>query len=102
VALRVLIEIAAEVRALSGVRAPLRLVSTVADQRYQRRVLGGAYAPAATGYAFAIERSYAAPAQAAAFQAVLDRLQSLNLIAWAREPTVIWITAAADAVAWRP
>ncbi|HWE14810.1 MAG TPA: transglycosylase SLT domain-containing protein [Solirubrobacteraceae bacterium] len=102
VALRVLIEIAAQVWALSGVRAPLRLVSTVADQRYQRRVLGGAYAPAATGYAFAIERRYADPAQAAAFQAVLDRLQSLNLIAWAREPTVIWITAAADAVAWRP
>ena len=34
------------------------------------------------------------------FQAVLDRLQSLNLIAWAREPDTIRITVASDAVSW--
>ena len=31
-----------------------------------------------------------------AFQAMLDRLQSLNLIAWAREPTTIDVTVASD------
>jgi hypothetical protein len=56
--------------------------------------------PAATGWAFSVQRRYAAPAQAAAFQAILDRLQSLNLIAWAREPDAIRITVASDAVAW--
>ena len=44
---------------------------------------------AATGWSFSVERRYASRAQAAAFQAILDRLQSLNLIAWAREPDVI-------------
>jgi hypothetical protein len=47
-----------------------------------------------------VERRYVAPAQALAFQAILDRLQSLNLIAWAREPDVIRITVASDAAAW--
>jgi hypothetical protein len=100
VALRLLIELAARVRAQSRVSAPLQLVSTVADERYQRQVLGGVYSPAANGYSFAIERTYASRAQAEAFQAVLDRLQSLDLIAWAREPTEIRVTVAADATAW--
>jgi hypothetical protein len=100
VALRLLIELAARVRARSRVSAPLRLVSTVADKRYQQQVLGGVYSPAANGYSFAIERTYASRAQAEAFQAVLDRLQSLDLIAWAREPTEIRITVASDATAW--
>ncbi|HWE10611.1 MAG TPA: transglycosylase SLT domain-containing protein [Solirubrobacteraceae bacterium] len=100
VAVRLLIDLAARVRTLSGTSAPLRLLSTVADERYQRQVLGGVYAPAATGYSFAIERAYASRAQAEAFQAVLDRLQSLDLIAWSREPTEIRITVASDAAAW--
>ena len=52
--------------------------------------------PAETGWAFSIERRYVARAQAGAFQAILDRLQSLNLIAWAREPDTIRITVASD------
>ena len=56
--------------------------------------------PRRTGWSFAVQRRYAAPAQAAAFQAILDRLQSLNLIAWARESEVIRITVASDAVSW--
>ncbi|HWD77082.1 MAG TPA: transglycosylase SLT domain-containing protein [Solirubrobacteraceae bacterium] len=100
VALRLLIELAARVRAQSRLSAPLRLVSTVADQRDQRQVLGGVDPPAANGYSFAIERTYASRAQADAFQAVLDRLQSLDLIAWAREPTEIRVTVASDAAAW--
>jgi hypothetical protein len=99
-ALRLLIALVAQVRALSHSSAGLRLVGAVADERYQERLLGGVDGPTATGYSFAIERRYASPAQADAFQAVLDRLQSLNLIAWAREPTEIRITVASDAMTW--
>ena len=31
---------------------------------------------------------------------MLDRLQSLNLIAWVRDPSTIEITVAADAASW--
>ena len=50
-----------------------------------------------TGYSFQIERRYASRAQADAFQAMLDRLQALNLIAWVRNPATIEITVASDA-----
>jgi hypothetical protein len=96
-ALDLLIELAARVRALSGVSSPLIVSGTVADKRYQR-LLGDAAVPlAATGYSFAIERHYASGAQARAFQAMLDELQALDLIAWSREPTTIDITVASDA-----
>jgi hypothetical protein len=97
VAIKVLIGLVARVRALSHTSAGLRLAGTVADERYQNRVLGGVYGTTATGYTFAIGRTYANRAQANAFQAVLDRLQSLNLVAWAREPSQIEITVASDA-----
>ncbi|MGH2858727.1 MAG: hypothetical protein ACRDMJ_14730 [Solirubrobacteraceae bacterium] len=98
-ALRVLIDMAAAVRRLSGVAAPLRVATTVADQAYQRRT-GLGFASAASGWAFSIDRQYVSGAQAEAFQAVLDRLQSLNLISWAREPTKIDVTVASDAAQW--
>ena len=98
-ALRFLIELSAQVRRVSGVKAPLRIQSTVSDQRLQSH-LGTSDPMAATGWSFAVERRYATPAQAVAFQAVLDRLQTLNLIAWAREPDVIRITVASDATSW--
>jgi hypothetical protein len=92
-ALRLLIELAGRVRTLSGSRSPLRVQSTVADAKYQSS--RGIDDPlATTGYAFTIERRYSSPAQAAAFQAVLDRLQSLNLIAWVRNATTIQVTVA--------
>ena len=50
-----------------------------------------------TGWAFDIARDYRSRRQALAFQFVLDRLQVLNVIAWAREPRAIHITAAGDA-----
>jgi hypothetical protein len=100
VALRFMIELAAQVRRVSGLRdAPLRIQSTVTDERLQSEV-GVSDPPANTGWAFSVQRKYVSPAQAVAFQAILDRLQSLNLIAWAREPDVIRITVASDAVAW--
>jgi hypothetical protein len=51
----------------------------------------------ATGFAFDVRRDYASGAQATAFQYMLDRLQSLNLIAWVRDPDVIHITASSEA-----
>jgi transglycosylase-like protein with SLT domain len=99
-ALRVLIDMAAQVRKLSGLDAPLQIAGTVADERYQQDEQAIFYPPASTGYSFEIERRYASGAQAGALQAVLDRLQSLNLIAWAREPTTIDVTVATDAAAW--
>jgi hypothetical protein len=95
-ALDLLIELAARVRALSGGLAPLTVASTVTDQRYQK-LLGVGDPPAAAGWSFEIDRRYVREAQALAFQAMLDRLQSLNLIAWERFPTVIRITVASDA-----
>jgi hypothetical protein len=99
VALRLLIALAARVRTLSGGGAPLRIYGLVSDAGYQRQI--GEVFPAATnGYTFQIERRYANGAQAGALQAMLDRLQSLNLIGWAREPAVIDVTVASDTGRW--
>lgn len=97
-ALDLLIELAARVRTLSGLsRAPLRVVSTVADRQYLK-LLSLPPAPlTSTGYSFAIERRYASPRQADAFQAMLDQLQALDLIAWVRSPSTIEIAVSSDA-----
>jgi hypothetical protein len=95
VALRLLIELAARVRALSGGAEPLRVYSTVTDAHYQQQI-GQGFPAETNGWSFQISRHYVSNAQANAFQAMLDRLQSLNLIAWAREPTMIDITVASD------
>jgi hypothetical protein len=80
-AVDLLSELGARVRQLWPGTAPLRVAGV----------------PGRNAYAFAIARRYAGPAQADAFQAVLDRLQALNLIAWVRRPTTIQITVAPDA-----
>ena len=56
---------------------------------------------AQTGFSFTIARRYSSRAQAGAFPAVLDRLQSLNLITWVAEGSRIDVTAASDAGTWR-
>jgi hypothetical protein len=94
-ALDALIEMAARVRTLSGSKAPLIVASAVTDARYQHLAPGAPMA--AAGWSFQILRRYGGPAQANAFQAVLDRLQSLNLIAWTRTARAIDVTVAADA-----
>ncbi len=96
VALDLLVELAGRVRALSGSHQPLTVHSTVLDRRYQG-LLGVADQPAATGYTFEISRRYGSPAQAQALQAMLDRLQALNLIAWARHLDTIEVAVAGDA-----
>jgi Transglycosylase SLT domain len=95
-ALDLLIELAARVRALSNGAEPLIVSSAVTDARYQQ-LLGDADRAPATGYSFTIARRYVNRAQAAAFQAMLDRLQALNLIAWERFSAVIEVTVASDA-----
>jgi Transglycosylase SLT domain len=83
--------LAAGVHDVGRTRAPLTVTSTV------REAEAGFYSLDATGFAFDVGRDYASDAQAVAFEYVLDRLQSLNLIAWVREPDVIHITAASEA-----
>jgi len=89
-------QLAARVRALSGGLAPLWVTSAVSDRRYQG-LLGIDDPPAAAGWSFTIARRYVRRAQAEAFQAVLDRLQALNVIAWQRYPAEIEVTVASDA-----
>jgi hypothetical protein len=95
-ALALLIELAARVRALSGGAAPLIVTSTVIDRRYQR-MLGIDDPVSAEGWSFTIARRYVRGSQAAAFQAMLDRLQAVDLIAWQRYPSEIEVTVASDA-----
>ena len=95
--------VGARVRAIAHTDAPLTVTSTVRDQRYQDELVRrniqatSAYSLHTTGYAFDVERRYRNRAQAVAFQYMLDRLQSLNLIAWVREPDAIHITVSSDA-----
>jgi hypothetical protein len=99
VALHELEMLADRIRALSGA-APLRVAATVQDARYQRAA-GIAQPLAATGWQFQIARRYRSAAQAQAFQELLDRLQSLDLIAWAPDGGVIDVTVASGAQSWR-
>jgi Transglycosylase SLT domain len=95
-ALDLLVALAARVRALSRGAAPLRVTSTVSDLDYQQ-ALGIADPPAAAGWSFTIARRYVNRSQADAFQAMLDRLQALDLVAWERFPSEIEVTVASDA-----
>jgi Transglycosylase SLT domain len=95
-ALDLLVELAARVRTLSGEKRPLVVASTVTDARYDAQ-LGVQDPPAEAGWSFTLLRRYASRAQADALQAMLDRLQALNLIAWERFPATIEVTVASDA-----
>jgi hypothetical protein len=101
-ALALALYIGAQVRAISG-RGPLVVTSTVRDDAYQDALVGRNpeatrnFSLHTTGWAFDVLREYRSRGQALAFQFVLDRLRSLNVIAWAREPAAIHITAARDA-----
>jgi hypothetical protein len=101
-ALAMALYIGAQVRAISG-QSPLIVTSTVRDGAYQAVLVrrnGEAtrgFSLHTTGWAFDVERRYRSRRQALAFQFVLDRLRSLNVIAWVREPNAIHITVADDA-----
>jgi hypothetical protein len=94
-ALDLLVWMAARVRQLAHGGA-LTVASSVSDDRAQQ-YYGYSDPPAAAGWSFTIQRHYVSAAQRAAFQAVLDRLQALNLIAWQRYPSEIEVTVASDA-----
>jgi hypothetical protein len=101
-ALAMALYIGAQVRALSG-QAPLIVTSTVRDGSYQTALADRnheatrRYSLHTTGWAFDVLREYRSRRQALAFQFVLDRLRTLNAIAWVREPRAIHITVSYDA-----
>jgi hypothetical protein len=101
-ALALLVYIGAGVQALSD-GGSLIVTSTVRDERYQRLLLSRNreatpnYSLHTTGWAFDILRRYASHKQALAFEFMLERLQSHDLIAWVREPGAIHVTVSADA-----
>jgi Transglycosylase SLT domain len=102
-ALRLLVYLARWVHDLSGVATPLTVAQAGYDEKYGRLLAARGSRHAArsamhtTGYAFDILRRYESGAQAAAFQYALERLETLGLIAWSREPGVIHITVASEA-----
>ncbi|MDT7582229.1 MAG: hypothetical protein QOK35_3516 [Pseudonocardiales bacterium] len=102
-ALALLVVLGAGTKELSG-QEPLVVTSTVRDQRYQDLLLAAGNGEATrnfslhtTGWAFDILRSYRSRAQALAFEFLLGRLQSEDLIAWVREPAAIHVTVSAQA-----
>ena len=101
-ALAMALYIGAQVRALSG-QSPLVVTSTVRDGSYQTALADRnpeatkRYSLHTTGWAFDILRDYRSRRQALAFQFVLDRLRTLDAIAWVREPRAIHITVSRDA-----
>jgi hypothetical protein len=101
-ALALAMYIGAQVRAISGT-GPLIVTSTVRDTAYQDALVRRNheatrnYSLHTTGWAFDVLREYRGRRQALAFQFVLDRLRSLNVIAWVREPAAIHLTVARDA-----
>jgi len=108
-ALALALYVGAQVRALA--REPqtaLTVTSTVRTREYQQRLVRRNreatrnFSLHTTGWTFDIARRYGSRRQAQAFQFVLDRLRSLNLIAWVREPGAIHVTASRDAAALEP
>ncbi|MEA2148835.1 MAG: hypothetical protein QOD69_665 [Solirubrobacteraceae bacterium] len=104
-ALALLVVLGAGTKEISG-QEPLVVTSTVRDQRYQDLLLAAGNGEATrnfslhtTGWAFDILRSYRSRAQALAFEFLLGRLQSEDLIAWVREPAAIHVTVSAQAKA---
>ena len=101
-ALDLLAYVGAGVKSISG-DEPLIVTSTVRDRAYQRQLLRRNreatpnYSLHTTGWSFDIMRTYASRAQALAFEFMLERLQSHNLIAWVREPAAIHVTVSAQA-----
>ncbi len=101
-ALALLAYIGAGVKAIAA-GPPLVVTSSVRDARYQRLLRADNseatpnYSLHTTGWAFDILRRYRSRAQALAFEFMLERLQSYDLIAWVREPAAIHVTVSADA-----
>jgi hypothetical protein len=102
-ALELAVYLSAGVQDVARTQASLIVTSTVRDLQYQRLLTRRnefatrEYSLHTTGYSFDVRRDYASREQAVAFEYMLDRLQSLSLIAWIREPGAIHITASSEA-----
>ncbi|MGB6423774.1 MAG: DUF5715 family protein [Solirubrobacterales bacterium] len=76
----------------------LTVTSAARDRAYQDALVGRntqatqAYSLHTTGYSFDILRDYVNDRQAEAFQSVLDRMEALGVIDYAREPEAIHVT----------
>ena len=98
----------AGVRSITGRPPPLTMTSAVRDEAYQALLARSNpeathdYSLHTTGYSFDLLRRYPSRAHARALQFLLDRLQSLNLIAWVREPAAIHVTVSRDAAGLEP
>ena len=97
------------VAAIAPGGAPLTVTGAVRDRRYDNRLEGGpdggGSQPArmhASGFAVDLARRYGSHAQAEAVQFMLDRLTAMNVIAWARLPRNLHITASRDAIGLAP
>jgi hypothetical protein len=107
-ALATLYYLADRVHAISRARQPLLVAAAVRDVAYEAeldkhaRARPGGYSLYTTGYSFDVERRYESPRQAQAFQAMLDRLQALNVIAWEARGKVIHVTVSRRAEALLP
>jgi hypothetical protein len=93
-ALAVLYYIAGRVHAMTREKAPLVVAAAARDAAHEQ---AHGYSLYTTGYSFDIKRRYASVVQAEAFQAMLNRLQALDAITWARRPDSIHITVSGEA-----
>jgi len=106
-ALAAAVYIGTGVRTIERTPAPLQITAATtgaADLRAAARAshgLADADPLHATGYAFDVSRFYASPAQAQAFQFMLDRLLALDVIAWQRYPHNIHVVVGPAAIALR-
>jgi len=90
----------AELRALRPeALAVLRLIGdgTKAVGHARPLIVRSSLATEPTGWSFDVARRYRTVGQAQGFQFMLDRLQALDLIAWARLPDTIHVTVSARA-----
>jgi hypothetical protein len=96
-ALATALYMAAAVRAIAGPSTILEVTAATTDTADLGAAARASHGLAeadpldASGYAFDVARSYASPAEAEAFQFVLDRLSALNLIAWKRVGPIIHV-----------
>ena len=102
-ALATLLYMGTATRQISGAD-PLIVTSTARGEDYQAAIIDDGnpeatrdYSLHTTGFSFDVERRYRSRAQSLAFQFLLDRLQSLNVIAWVREPAAIHVTVGPQA-----
>ena len=102
-ALATALYMAAAVQAIAGKTGLLEVTAATTDSADLKTAARASHGLAesdpldASGYAFDVARNYADPAQAQAFQFVLDRLQALNLIAWNRAGRIIHVVVGPSA-----